>query len=137
EKPMALRKDKHDELVRALRNDNLFWRLTAQRLLVERGKSDVEPQLIALASDRSVDELGLNPGALHALWTLHGLGLLNGSDRRAMETAVAALGHPSAAVRKAAVQVLPPTAASLGAIRSAGVLTVRDAHPWLDAVLLV
>ena len=37
-KPMALHKDRPDELVAALRNDNLFWRLTAQRLLVERGK---------------------------------------------------------------------------------------------------
>src|SRR6185369_12146927 len=75
-------------------------------------------------------------GALHALWTLQGLGLLNGSDRRAMETAVSALGHPSAAVRKAAVQVLPP-AASLAAIRSAGVLDDRDLHTRLAAVLFV
>ena len=39
-----------DELVQALRNDNMFWRLTAQRLLVERGKTDVVPQLIALVA---------------------------------------------------------------------------------------
>ena len=51
-KPMALHRDRPDELVRALRNDNLFWRLTAQRLLVERGKPDVAPQLIALARDQ-------------------------------------------------------------------------------------
>jgi putative membrane-bound dehydrogenase-like protein len=136
-KPMALHKDRPDELIAALRNDNLFWRLTAQRLLVERGKPDVESQLIALVGDRSVDALGLNPGALHALWTLHGLGLLNGSDRRALETAVSALSHPSAAVRKAAVQVLPVTPQSLAAIRSAGVLDDRDAHTRLAAVLFV
>ena len=32
-------------LVAALRNDNQFWRLHAQRLLVERGKTDVVPAL--------------------------------------------------------------------------------------------
>ena len=31
------------ELVQALRHDNMFWRTTAQRLLVERGKTDVAP----------------------------------------------------------------------------------------------
>jgi hypothetical protein len=84
--PTVLHRDRPDELVRALRNDNLFWRLTAQRLLVERANPDVVPQLLSLARDRSVDALGLNPGALHALWTLHGLEaarrLEQGRDRR-------------------------------------------------------
>jgi uncharacterized protein len=136
-KPMSLSKDRPADLVRALKNDNLFWRMTAQRLLVERGKPDVEPQLIALVADRSVDELGLNPGALHALWTLHGLGLLNGSDKRATDVAVAALRHPTASVRKAAVQVLPATAATLPEIRSAGLLEDRDPHTRLAAVLML
>ena len=35
-----------DVLVRALRHDNMFWRLTAQRLLVERGSLDVTGALI-------------------------------------------------------------------------------------------
>ncbi len=39
----------------------------AQRLLVERGNKDVVPQLIALVKDNSVDEIGLNPAAIHAL----------------------------------------------------------------------
>ena len=38
-----------EALVAALKNDNLFWRLHAQRLLVERGKRDVVPDLIKLA----------------------------------------------------------------------------------------
>jgi putative membrane-bound dehydrogenase-like protein len=136
-KPMALHRDRPDELLGALRNDNLFWRLTAQRLLVERGKADVAPQVIALVRDRSVDDLGLNPGALHALWTLHGLGQLNGSNSQATDAAVSALRHPAAAVRKAAVQVLPANAATLAEIRSAGVLEDRDAHTRLAAVLFL
>jgi uncharacterized protein len=136
-KRMALGKDRPAELVAALRNDNLFWRLTAQRLLVERGNTDVVPQLLALARDRSVDELGLNPGALHALWTLHGLGQLNGTNAQATEAATAALRHPSAAVRKAAVQMLPANASTLQALRTAGLLEDRDPKTRLAAVLAI
>jgi uncharacterized protein len=136
-RPMALSKERPADLVAALRNDNLFWRLTAQRLLVERANTDVVPQLLALARDRSVDELGLNPGALHALWTLHGLGQLNGSNRQATDAATAALRHPSAAVRKAAVQVLPANASTLGELRSAGLIEDRDPKVRLAAVLAI
>ena len=65
-------------LVAALKSDNMFWRLHAQRLLVERGQRDVVPQLVALVKDVSVDAIGTNGPALHALWTLHGLGEMAG-----------------------------------------------------------
>jgi putative membrane-bound dehydrogenase-like protein len=136
-KPMSLSKDRPADLVKALTNDNLFWRLTAQRLLVERGNKDVAPQLIRLVNDRKVDGLGLNPGALHALWTLDGLGLLDGSNAQATAAAVAALKHPAAGVRKAAVQVLPTTPASVELIRSAGLLTDSDPHTRLAAILVL
>ena len=61
-------------LVAALGNDTQFWRMHAQRLLVERAKTDVVPALIERVADRSVDAIGLNAGVIHALWTLHGLG---------------------------------------------------------------
>ena len=51
----------------------MFWRLHAQRLLVERGQKDVVPQLLAMVRNRAVDEVGTNGGAMHALWTLQGL----------------------------------------------------------------
>jgi putative membrane-bound dehydrogenase-like protein len=41
-----LASERAEELVAALRRDNLLWRRHAQRLLVERGKTDVVPQLI-------------------------------------------------------------------------------------------
>ena len=72
-KTLDLRGATPAELVAALANDNLFWRRHAQRLLVERGQTDVVPQLIGLASDKTVDAIGLNVGAVHALWTLQGL----------------------------------------------------------------
>jgi putative membrane-bound dehydrogenase-like protein len=94
-------------LVSALTDDNMFWRLHAQRLLVERGDKDVVPALVALLNNTAVDAIGLNPGAIHALWTLHGLGVLNGTDPVATAAVVKALGHPSSGVRRNAVQVLP------------------------------
>ena len=67
-------------LISALGNDNLFWRLHAQRLLVERGNLDVVPELAALVRETSTDALGLNPAAIHALWTMKGLNAFEKSD---------------------------------------------------------
>ncbi|HTN74464.1 MAG TPA: PVC-type heme-binding CxxCH protein, partial [Pirellulaceae bacterium] len=108
-KPINLSKATPEELVATLKNDNLLWRRHAQRLLVERRKTDVVPQLIALANDQSSDELGLNVGAIHALWTLQGLKALADSNSAATEVAAKALQHPAAGVRRAALQLLPRT----------------------------
>src|SRR4030095_13671113 len=70
-------------LLEALACDNMFWRLTAQRLLVERNQKDVVPQLLALVRNTSVDAIGVNGGAMHALWTLQGLGELNATNTEA------------------------------------------------------
>ena len=83
-KPVPLNPENAAQLVAALKNDNLFWRLTAQRLLVERGRQDVVERLCDLVNDRAADESGLNPGALHALWTLDGLGVSNTAPTRAV-----------------------------------------------------
>src|SRR5690606_7549248 len=88
--------DRPGELVEALSDDNKFWRTTAQRLLVERGQTDIVPQLIRLVGNTQTDEIGLAPGPLHALWTLHGLGQLDGSNQQALQAAVGALRHPVA-----------------------------------------
>src|SRR5206468_3864224 len=85
----------------ALAADNMFWRLHAQRLIVERGQKDVVPQLVALARNQSVDEIGTNGGALHALWTLQGLGELTTTRTDAYRAAVDALKHPAAVTRRA------------------------------------
>jgi putative membrane-bound dehydrogenase-like protein len=63
-----------EKLVETLSHPNMTWRLHAQRLLVERGKADVTPALEKLIASKSVDETGLNAGAVHAIWTLAGLG---------------------------------------------------------------
>jgi putative membrane-bound dehydrogenase-like protein len=113
------------QLVTALTTDNMFWRLTAQRMLVERKKTDVVPALIALVNNQSVDSLGLNVGALHALWTLQGLGLTGD----ALATARKALYHPAASVRRAALQMLPRDEKTLNDIFEAGILPDKTS-PW-------
>jgi hypothetical protein len=116
------------QLVDALSDDNMFWRQTAQRLLVERKAADAIPALIRRASDHTVDSLGLNPGALHALWTLHGLGAL-ATNADAMTAARNALQHPAASVRRAALQMLPRDSQLLTDILSSGILPDRGS-PW-------
>ena len=119
-------------LVAALKDDNMLWRLHAQRLLVERGNKDVVPDLIALVKDVSVDAIGLNTGAIHALWTLQGLGALDGQDEAAASAVVAALGHPSTGVRRNAVQVLPD---AFKATRASALVADPDPQVRLAALL--
>jgi uncharacterized protein len=104
---LNLEKANAKELVRALNSDNLFWRLTAQRLLVERGDTSVVPDLRELVADQTVDEIGLNVGAIHALWTLEGLHQFENPNGRVKDSLMAGLHHPSAAVQRAAVMVMP------------------------------
>jgi hypothetical protein len=124
-----------DKLVATLKHENMFWRKHAQRLLVERGKTDVVPALLKLAADLSSDEIGLNAGVTHALWTLHGLGVLNGSHPQATKVAYAALKHLSAGVRRNAVQVLPRNAASVDAVLAADLINDPDPQVRLMSLL--
>lgn len=95
------------ELVAALKDKNFFWRRTAQRLLVERGITELETlsAIAALVDDQGVDEIGLNPGAMHAIWTLAGLAETGNADaKKALQIACAkGFAHPSSPVRHAAV----------------------------------
>lgn len=135
--PFNLSKTNPNALLLALKADNLFWRLHAQRLLVERGEVDVVEQLYGLIQDQSVDATGLNGGALHALWVLHGLGEILESNSKSLNVAVGALNHVSAGVRKAAAQVLPKTKSSGQAILDAGSLRDADPHTQLAIILKV
>jgi putative membrane-bound dehydrogenase-like protein len=132
-KPLALSKDRPDELVATLKNTNMLWRRHAQRLLVERGNKDVVAKLVELVKDRSVDEIGLNTAAIHALWTLHGLNATN--DANALTAITEALKHPSNDVRKAAVQVLPRTAATAQLLLTVDALHDKEPLVVLNALL--
>jgi putative membrane-bound dehydrogenase-like protein len=118
------------DLVAALGNDNLWWRQTAQRLLIERGKSDVVPQLTERVHDAKN-----GPAAFHALWTLHALGAFADPKKEAANAAKAGLSHADPAARRAALAVLPHTEESVVAILTAKSLNDDDAQVRLQALL--
>ncbi len=126
-----------DELVQALADDNLLWRRHAQRLLIERGKLDVLPALVAMVENKSVDAIGLNVGAIHAVWTMHGLGAISTEHPEAIGAVIGALAHPSAGVRRNAIQVLTPADATTDAIVEAGSLADTDPQVRLASFLAI
>lgn len=134
------------ELVQALKHPSFNWRLQAQRLLIERdpGKTgEVLMPLLALVSDESVDEIGLNVGAVHALHTLNGIGYLKLDPRLKSASFVGpvlrkALSHPSAGVRRNAIAVLPQDEFGLETLLAAkNVFTDTDAQVRLQAILIL
>jgi putative membrane-bound dehydrogenase-like protein len=135
DKPMKLSKDDVIGLIAALRNDNMFWRMTAQRLLVESGNQKIFGDLYKIVNDKSVDEIGLNSPAVHALWTLHGLGAFESKNTDAIKIATAALSHPAAGVRKAAIAVLSEDQATTKAIQTAGMTKDSDLNVRMHAIL--
>ncbi len=84
------------ELVAALDSGNQYWSLTAQRLLVENKVAAVAPAL-----KKRVRSGTGGTGAIHALWTLEGLGALDPDTHRA------ALLDKDPAVRRNAIRALP------------------------------
>lgn len=76
-----------EELVKELNNANGWWRINAQRLLVDRADKNAIPALEKLASE-SHSEMG----RLHALWTLEGMQVLQPAlIKNAMKDTVAGI----------------------------------------------
>ncbi|HTV01769.1 MAG TPA: PVC-type heme-binding CxxCH protein [Luteitalea sp.] len=80
------------DLVAALASPNVWWRRTAQRLLVSGNRHDAAPAIEALARTRPTAL-----GRLHALWTLEGL------DRLPASLVTQAFTDPDAGVRENAI----------------------------------
>jgi putative membrane-bound dehydrogenase-like protein len=83
-----------EQLVAHLSHPNLWWRRTAQRLLVTRRDPAVVPSL-----QRVAREGPSALGRLHALWTLEGLGRLS------PEPLAAAMRAPEAGLRENAIRL--------------------------------
>ena len=132
---ISLDKKNSAELVQALSSDNMFWRTTAQRLLVEKGDRSVLPALYKLVQNDQIDEAGINAPAIHALWTIHGLKAMTTSYPLAIATATKALNHKAAGVRKAAIEVLPKTLTTFLAMQKANVFHDKDLRVRLAAIL--
>ena len=111
------------QLVAALGDSTQFWRLTAQRLLVEGKHTDAAPALKqAVATAAPVT-------AIHALWTLDGLGLLDDAALRA------ALSHADAVVRRNAVRALGRDARAVALYFGSAVINDPDPLTRLDALV--
>lgn len=114
----------HAQLVAALNNDTQFWRLKAQQMLIEGKAADVAPELkkMVAANDGSI-------GAIHALWTLDGLGLLDEATHKT------ALYAKDARLRRNAVRALGTDAKSPSLYFGSGVMTDPDPITRLAALV--
>ena len=106
----SLARASSEELAHALEHPNAWVRNTAQRLLVERGDTSVEPVLTTLMRSNRMAF-----ARVHALWALHGLKSLSESN---LGVALADR-HPSVlnnALRVAAERPAPTTTNVLGLV---------------------
>ncbi len=111
----SLANAKAPELVAALDSGNQFWSLTAQRLLVDNKMKDAAPAL-----KKRVASAAGGKGAIHALWSLEGLGALDKDIHQR------ALQSKDAAVRRNAVRALPANDAGRQLFFSSSVIQDPD-----------
>ena len=109
-----------EALVKALGSDTQFWRLRAQELLVEKKAVAVAPALkkIVAANDSGV-------AAIHALWTLQGLGQLDEATHRS------ALLAKDGALRRNAVRAVSNDPKSLALLFGSGAINDSDLNTRL------
>jgi putative membrane-bound dehydrogenase-like protein len=112
------------ELLAGLSGGTQYGRLRAQRLIVEGKKQDLVPALRELVTKSSADV-----AAIHALWSLHGLGELDAATHQA------ALLSASPELRRNAIRALGADAAAQKLFYGAGV--VADKAPATRLAALV
>ena len=102
-----------EALVSALHDSNQFWRLTAQRLIVEGQREDAITALKVSTKLKGI-------GASHAMWSLHGLGKLDAETHRT------ALLSTDPVLRRNAVRALPKDRAGVGLLFESAVINDPD-----------
>jgi len=113
------------KLVKSLSDPNMFWRMTAQRILVESKLKDQAKDLIKL----------VNKGNLHALWTLDGLGLVESKDKETITALKAGLFQEDPSIRRAAIQILEKYGLEEKAVFASGALQDEDPTVQLAGLL--
>lgn len=91
---LALGTATSEEWVEKLADKNIWWRLNAQRLLVDRKDGQMVPALKKMAANKQS-----SVGRLHALWTLEGMQQLS------PEIIISALQDPVAGIRENAIKL--------------------------------
>lgn len=98
-----------EQLVEALSNSNSWWRINAQRLLVDRQDKTIVLALVALAKTGAAAE-----GRLHALWTLEGLASLDAvTIEHALKDTVAGMRENAIKLAEIHLTAAPALAAAL------------------------
>lgn len=128
----SLSPEDHEDLLEGLQSTNMFWRTTAQRLIVENNITALIPELIELAGSKTK---GLNGGAIHALWALQGLGALDGSNAAASARVEESLSNPSDGVKRTGLALIPATEAGSELLVSSNLLAADNLHLRLAAAL--
>ena len=142
--PLSLKDANADTLVKTLSNDNMFWRLHAQRMLVEQGKRFMI-DLAKLVNNKELDAYRTNPAAVHALWTLAGLpepteDIPDEGPLWYIRALADPLAHPAAGVRRSLLQILAESeysklSAGGDLVIEAGLLKDSDGQVRLAAFL--
>ena len=125
----ALDPGNSDELIKGLKSDNMFWRITAQRLIVEGNKQELIPELVDMINDDKTDH---GTAAVHALWSLDGLEALNESNLELVEQALASNSN---ALKRAGLSLLPASERGSNLLAGSGLLTDQNLHIRLAAIL--
>ncbi|NND07302.1 MAG: hypothetical protein HKN87_13070 [Saprospiraceae bacterium] len=107
----------------ALSSENMFWRITAQRLIVENQITSLVGDLEKLAQKNTL-------GAVHALWSLHGLQALEGKPELLSQALKGSVG-----TKRAALALLPEDDAGSELLIRSGLLSDPNLHVRLAAIL--
>ena len=120
-------------LLAGLKSPNLFWRLHAQRLIIENHYDQLTDDLLNLITTSKPDEININAPAVHAIWTLNGLNKL--SDPKVLDVLYKALKNENSGVRKASLQALPNTEETLDQLIGLGLFYDPDLNTRLAAFI--
>lgn len=112
----------NEALVDVLEDSNMFWRVTAQRMLVERKAMDVVQSL-----RRKVVDAGRS--AVHCFWILDGLGQLDRDIHQA------ALLSKNPVLRRNAVKALGTTSEDIQLFFDTAVVTAEDLQVRREAFI--
>lgn len=107
--------------VAAMKDQNVFWQLAAQRLVVD------QPWRAGGGVQVLLDKGSEGTASVHALWTLHGLGILDAKTHQA------ALISKDSKLRRNAIRALGADKAAQDLFFGSGVISDPDLHTRLAA----
>ncbi|GAA5221489.1 hypothetical protein GCM10025777_21190 [Membranihabitans marinus] len=131
----SLDKANEEFLVDALGHDNMFWRKTAQRIIVESQNMDFKPLLFDIVHS-GLENVSINHfQLLHSLWALDGLIAFDGISLENLEKIHSLLQHSSSAIRKAVIDILSATVEGQAILMKERIWEEADSNVLLSALL--